>query len=162
MRRASHLVPRADVVRGLRHGAAMLGEDLPRVGAQLDEVVGERHERGHGQRRGEERHVAELHDELQVLVEDAAVLGEAELCLRVRPRRLLRFLLRAAALAALAAGRRRRGRATAVELLLAVRAPPGVLDARDRREELARLSDEDLRAWWALGLGLAPERWGSG
>ena len=147
MRRASHLVPRADVVRGLRHGAAMLGEDLPRVGAQLDEVVGERHERGHGQRRGEERHVAELHDELQVLVEDAAVLSEAQLRLRVRRRPRRRLLLRAAALAALAAGRRRRGRASAVELLLAVRAPPGVLDARDRREELARLSDEDLRAW---------------
>ena len=125
----------------------MLGEDLPRVGAQLDEVVGERHERGHGQRRGEERHVAELHDELQVLVEDAAVLGEAQLRLSVRPRLLPRRLLRAAALAALAAGRRRRGRASGVELLLAVRAPPGVLDARDRREELARLSDEDLRAW---------------
>ena len=57
----SRLVPRADVVRGLRHGAAVLGEHLPRVGAQLDEVVGERHEGGHRQRRGEERHVAELH-----------------------------------------------------------------------------------------------------
>ena len=131
----------------------MLGEDLPRVGAQLDEVVGERHERGHGQRRGEERHVAELHDELQVLVEDAAVLGEAELRLRVRrhprprPRPRPRFLLLAAALAALAAGRRRRGGAPAVLLLLVVRPPPGVLDARDRREELPCLADEDLRAW---------------
>ena len=57
----SRLVPRADVVRGLRHGAAVLGEHLPRVGAQLDEVVGQRHERGHRQRRGEEGHVAELH-----------------------------------------------------------------------------------------------------
>ena len=53
-------MPRADVVRGLRHGAAVLGEHLPRVGAQLDEVVGQRHKRGHRQCRGEEGHVAEL------------------------------------------------------------------------------------------------------
>ena len=77
----THL-PGADAVDPLSEGPLVHMAQLERVAADLDDVVEEGTEAGQGIRRGEERHIPELDEHLQVVLEGAFVLGIGKISIK--------------------------------------------------------------------------------